>query len=506
MLRRSLLIGAGSALSLPVTANAAGPIFFLKHPVNIVAFWDSLATTRIRYNPQLGPIGDALMGAGLHTSIYNAWTAYTDNAKPAFSEASNDKFRFLGEDRTDKNKHETISYAAYTFLVDRFSDDKSIEIFKAAMKSFGYDPDKVQKDAPSGAGVKAALQVIEWRSTDGSNYNGKLNGKGAYSDHTGYVPINAPLEFCNPQNSEHNANFAMPENVFAWSPLKNPAGVVQKFAGAQMGTVTPFTISASQIPTFDRLLQKPDYLKDIKLYKEECEKSISYSAGLNPTQKLLVEFWADGPGSTYFPTAHWRYFTKYVAEQHNYGIDDNVKLFYAVAITAADAGIMTWLQKRNVNGSRPITGIRTLYRDAKIRAWGGPGHPTELIYGDTWSPFNPSDPNLTVAHQSPGFPGWPSGHTMFSSSCASVLQKYTGSDTFNFSITMPENYGIVEQGVPQKPTEVKFKTFSEAARSATMSRIWSGIHFTPDCNDYVMSVGAKVGEIAWNKAKSDFNT
>ncbi len=493
MLRRELLLGSGLLMAIP-EAFAINPT-----NTNIVVFWDSVATTRIKFNPQLGPIGDALMGAGLHNCIYNAWATYSNTSVNSFHTTN----RRPESERTDENKAKAISFAAYRFLCDRFPDNDSKVIFNNAMQSMGYNvaDESFDESTPAGIGNKAANDVIEERSKDGSNYNGKLNGKGAYSDHTGYVPVNAPLEFCNPSNSESNAKFVLPKDIFAWSPLKNPAGVIQKFAGSQMGMVTPFAISKSEISMFEKLLQKPDYLKDLTAYKKEVDKSIWYSAHLTPMQKLSVEFWADGPGSTYFPTAHWRYFTKTVVESHKYNIDDTVKIYYAVAIAAADAGIMTWLEKRNVNGSRPITGIRTIYNNSKIVAWGGPGHPTESIYGNTWSPFNPSDPNMVVAHQSPGFPGWPSGHTMFSSSCSRVLQQYTNSDTFNFSVTIPENFGIVEQGNPLKPTQIQFKTFTDAAKSATASRIWSGIHYTPDCNEYVMDVGRKVGDISWNKAK-----
>ena len=87
---------------------------------------------------------------------------------------------------------------------------------------------------------------------------------------------------------------------------------------------------------------------------------------------------------------------------------------------------MAWHIKRAYNGVRPITAIRYTKQHQTIRAWGGPGRPTENIRGDQWMPYNPGS-NLT-----PPFPGYFSGHSVFSRSAATVLKLFTGSDDFGF--------------------------------------------------------------------------
>ena len=446
-----------------ISALAVTPLVGV-HPQkpNLVCDWDAIATGRIKYNPQLGPIGDALMGAGLHTAIHRAWL--------------------------QSPTAEAISYAAYNFLMDRFSDKASHIVLTSKMIDLGLDP---------GKSSDAALSVINERANDGSNY------KGGYADLTGYVPVNSPMAFCNP--STHPDPYFVPaKDVFAWQPLINPMGVVQKFAGAQMGDVTPFSLTPDEVWACDVALAKPDYLKDPILFRRECVRSLDYSARLDPASKLQVEFWADGPGSRFFPTAHWRYFAADVCRKRNYSMERTIRTFLAVSIAAADAGIMMWRAKRTVNGSRPITGIRNLFQGERVWAWGGPGHPTEMIRGETFGPFNPSDPDLTAAHQSPGFPGWPSGHAAFSGAGSRALQLATGSDRFDFETLLPADFGIAEPHVPPVPTWIKFATFSEAAHSAAMSRIWSGIHFAPDCAPEVSSIGAKIGEIAWKQTLEMF--
>lgn len=498
MNRRTIL---GSLALLPIATRAAA----LQLRPNVVVYWDGIATGRLRYNPHLGPVGDAIMGGGLHTAIYNAWAVYSDVAVATIPT----KGRRPAAERTGAAMEEAISYAAYRFLLDRFPDPASASHFGAAMERLGFDPSIVSTgDTPAGVGAAAADAVIAWRADDRSNYRGQMNGK-SYTDYTGYVPANQPMEFSNPRivgrfNGTLSRDFVPATDVFAWQPLKNPAGVVQKYAGVQMGDVLPHMLMPEDVAQVDKLLGKPKYLTDAALFEAECVASLALSANLTDQQKLMIEFWADGPGSKFYPTAHWRYFSADVVARRHYDLGAAVKLFFVVATTAADAGIMTWRAKRISNGSRPITGIRNVYNGREVRAWGGPGYQAETIYGETFSPFNPSDPDMVAAHQSPGFPGYPSGHTMFSGSCARALELVTGSKEFGFSTAIPADFGIVEPHRPPIATTIGFPTFQAAAQSATLSRVWSGIHFAPDCSDAVMKVGAGIGDIVWKRARRYF--
>jgi hypothetical protein len=146
---------------------------------------------------------------------------------------------------------------------------------------------------------------------------------------------------------------------------------------------------------------------------------------------------------------------------------------------------------------RPITAVRYLKQGTAITAWGGPGRPIEQIQGEKWTPYNPGS-NLT-----PAFAGYVSGHSTFSAAAATVLKKFTGSDDFNYSTVVPANFGRVESGVPMVPTTIKFKTFSDAADEAGLSRLLGGIHFKDD-NTVGQALGQEVGKRAWDKAQSLF--
>ena len=173
-------------------------------------------------------------------------------------------------------------------------------------------------------------------------------------------------------------------------------------------------------------------------------------------------------------------------------------MFFAMHNASFDAGIVAWHIKRKYNGVRPITAIRFAKQGQNILAWGGPGRPIEHISGGKWSPYNPGT-NLT-----PSFPGYFSGHSVFSRSSATVLWLFTGDDFFGFSTVLPAGFGRVELGIPLVPTTFFYGTFSDAANEAGLSRLYGGIHFEDD-NTTAQTVGSLIGLQAWAKALSYFN-
>src|SRR5262249_62003113 len=118
--------------------------------------------------------------------------------------------------------------------------------------------------------------------------------------------------------------------------------------------------------------------------------------------------------------------------------------------------------------------VRCAKQGQSIYAWGGPGRPIEQIPGEKWSPYNPGT-NLT-----PPFPGYFSGHSVFSRSSATVLSLFTGSDAFGFSTVLPAGFGRVEPNIPPEPTTFSYATFSDAADEAGLSPLFGGIHLLPD--------------------------
>ena len=116
---------------------------------------------------------------------------------------------------------------------------------------------------------------------------------------------------------------------------------------------------------------------------------------------------------------------------HKHGLERDVKLFFALTNAISDAGCCAWDNKRAFNSVRPITAIRTLFRGQIVRAWGGPYQGTKLIDGATWFPYQPT------TFPTPPFPEYSSGHSNFSAAGAEILKRFTHSDRFGASVTLP---------------------------------------------------------------------
>ena len=164
---------------------------------------------------------------------------------------------------------------------------------------------------------------------------------------------------------------------------------------------------------------------------------VSLSGGLTAQQKLIVEYWADGPDSE-LPPGHWGLFAQYVSQRDANSIDKDVKMFFAMHNASFDAGIAAWHLKRKHQGVRPITAVRYFRQGTTLFAWGGPNQANQFIDGGKWTPYNPGS-NLT-----PSFPGYVSGHSTFSAASAAVLRSLTGSDYFGFSTMIPAGFGRVD--------------------------------------------------------------
>jgi hypothetical protein len=410
--------------------------------------------------------------------MYDAWSAYDATAVGTQVGAS---LRRPADERTDANKSRAVSYAAYRALSDLFPS--VLVIFDRLMSELGYSVSDASTDATNATGVGnvAAAAVIAFRHHDGSNQLGDL-APGTYSDYTGYQAVNTPSQVNDPNR---------------WQPLlvQDAQGgtTTQKFIAPQWGLVTPFALtSGAQF----RPASVPNLYPSAG-YTEQAQEIMAFSANLTDEQKAMVEYWADGPSSE-LPPGHWALFAQRVSRRHAYGIDDDVKMFFALTNALLDASIAVWDCKRAFDYVRPITAIRFLMAGQQIQAWAGPFKGTQTILGEHWQAYQ------TGAVPTPAFPEFSSGHSAFSAAGAEVLRSYTGSDAFGESVTIKAGSSGVEPGaVPATDITLSWPTFSDAANQAGMSRRYGGIHFREgDLQSRAM--GRLIGAQAWAKAQTYF--
>ncbi len=410
------------------------------------------------------------------TAMYDAWTAFNDVSVP--TRQGNGVGRAPPSLRTPANTAIAISYAAYRAEVNLFPSQ--VALADAQMATLGLDPTDMSTDptTPAGIGNLAAAAVIAFRATDGSNQYGTLSAAGTpYSDYSGYTTPNTPTAIVDPNE---------------WQPLSvpNASGIysTQKFATPFWGVVTPF---ATLPPFWGRgPARYPSWE-----YSVDSDLLLLYSATLNNTTKVIADYWADSPG-TQLPPGHWSRIGEFVSRRDQHTQDADVKMFFALNNALLDAGIDCWLIKRAFNSERPITSIHYLYTGKIVYAWKGYGLGSGFLDGGTWQPYQ----EKTVI--TPPFAEYVSGHSMFSAAAATVLQNFTRSDVFNFSVTYQPGGTSIEPGIaPTEPVTLTFPTFSYAAAQAGLSRRFGGIHF-PEADLDGRFAGRVMGQIDWWKAQS----
>jgi hypothetical protein len=440
---------------------------------NVVLQWNSEARQAVAATASGSSIASRAY-AIVQTCIYDAWAAYDSVAVGTRPGAT---LRRPRKEHTLENKKQAISFAAYRALTNLFPSQTSS--FDKLMTGLGYNPAdrSTNRETPAGIGNVAAQAVLDFRHHDGSNQLGDLH-PGAYSDYTGYQPVNTPNEI---------------KDVNHWQPLlvpnKQGGFVTQQFSTPQWGLVVPFALKSSS-----QLRPAPPARYPSKEFLQQAEQILNISAHLTDKQKVLAEYWGDGAGTPQ-PAGHWCKFAEFVSQRDNHDLDSDVKLFFTLTNAIMDAYIATWNTKRFYDSERPITAIHFLFKQKKVSAWAGPFKGTQLIEGQDWSPYLPTDPT----------PEHTSGHSGAGGAGAEVMKRFTGSDHLGDSDTVLKGSSSIEPGaVPATDITLSWPTFTAASDEQGLSRLLGGIHFTQG-NLKGLLIGRSAGALAWSKAQTYIN-
>lgn len=477
-------------LTLTVSTTAQAASFTRSNDPDTVLLWTD-ATLQAISQSKTGPTAASRAIGMTVTSIYDTWAAYDPDA---ISTQPEHNVQVSKEDITLANKQTAISHAAYRTLSDLFPAQQ--DIFDSLMDNLGYDfADAAVIDTSKGIGNNAANQLLAYRHKDGAN---QLSG---YSDDSNYTPVNTWETVNNPER---------------WQPISLDNGeTVQSFLTPHWNQVTPFALtSADQFlpPSPKSFLDSTDNLNSA--YVDQVLEVIEYSAELTDTEKVIAEYWADGP-ETVLPPGHWIRFGEYVSERDQLSFDENVKLFFALGNAVSDAGIAAWDAKVQYDYVRPVTAVQYLSKnnllptdhpyvrlnsegETEIFAWGGPNQGAQWILGEDWLPYQ------DIEFVTPPFAEYVSGHSTFSTAGAEILQLFTGSDLFGLCHTELANSSTFEDVTPVQPVELCWDTFTVAADEAGLSRLYGGIHFRDgDVNGRVL--GRAVGQEVWLRSQQYIN-
>ncbi|MCY7376403.1 MAG: vanadium-dependent haloperoxidase [Pyrinomonadaceae bacterium] len=384
-------------------------------------------------------------------------------------------------------------------MLDVFPEDRAW--LDEQMRKRGYDPNDATTDTskPPGIGNVAAAAVIEYSHTDGANQLGdEVGGSGKpYSDYTFYRPANPWNKIIDPD---------------CWQPIEFTLADNKK---ATPGFLTPqwYRVKSFGLERSDMFRPPPPPKIGSEQLKKEVDEVLNFNANLTLEQKAIVEFMRDGPRST-GQSGHWLKFAQAVSRRDKYDVDKDVKLFFAVGVTAFDAFIAAWEAKRFYDSSRPWTLIRYYYKDKTVRGWGGAGKGVIEMPAEEWHPYSP------LSFITPPFPGYVSGHSAVSAASAKTLELFTGSDYFGATetrhageLTEPGISCEVKQSYDGKTNAdltgdgtvvLKLPTFTATAEMAGISRVMGGYHIQAD-NVAGLDLGRKVAVHIFPKIESYFD-
>lgn len=409
------------------------------------------------------------------TAMYDAWAAYDARA---VGTRLGGTLRRPAAERTDSAKETAIAYAVARVL--RFVYPEDAAWIDAQLRAAGHEPGDASEDlaTPAGIGNAAASALIAYRMHDGANQLGDEPGSagGPYSDTTAYSPV-AP-------GSDENR----------WQPIA--------FDDGKGGTVSPGFLTPHWYKVKPFALERADQFRPGPFPKvgsveleAQVQQCIDFNASLTAEQKAIVELMRDGPRST-GQSGHWLRFAQDVSRRDGYGIDEDVKLFFAVGNVAFDAFIACWEAKRHYDSARPFALVRACRKGGKLNAWAGPCGGVKELDPENWYPYSPR------TFVTPPFPGYPSGHSTASGAAAKMLELFTGSDRYGaVAVRVPGE--LTEPKCLEKEVRIELPTFSATAELAGISRVMGGYHIQAD-NEAGLAMGRAIAEYSWPKYRAYF--
>ena len=280
-------------------------------------------------------------------------------------------------------------------------------------------------------GVDIANRIIEARKNDGS-----ATAQGPYTPGNGIGDWKPTFTDGETTNNDTN--------------LK-PAAL------PQWGSVTPFAIpSASQFrPDSFPQYNSPRYAREFNDVKAKgAENSTVRSA--NETE--IAQFWTYDRDDTFRPSGQLNEVAQELSLAQGKSLSDNARLFALLNIAQADAGIVAWDAKYTYEQLRPITAIREADKDN--------------------NPDTVADPNWEPLLDTPPFPDYISGHSVFGGAAAQVLANFFGDNT-SFNIPSQELPGVARS----------YGSLSQLAQEDADSRLYGGVHINAATVD-----GVEVGQ------------
>lgn len=413
---------------------------------DVVIQWNSILLNAIQATGKGDARGTAPPIAARNQAIVHAAIYDAVNAIDRASGGGHNVYRvnISAADAAGASKEAAAVEAAYQTLVQLFPGQKA-EFDTQRTRSLAAIPDGEAKSKGLSVGQNVANQILNLRSNDGTAQAGG-----------GYTPGTDPGDF----------QVIPPE----FQPETRPPANENNPALPRWGLVTPFAIRsvADFRPEGPPEFSSPLYGREIESVRQLGAKQNTDVTKItrNTDQTEVAQFWAYDRDDTFRPPGQLNEVAQEVALAKNTSLSDNARLFALLNIAEADAGIVAWDTKYTYEQLRPITAIRNAGTDN--------------------NPLTKEDKNWVSLLDTPNFPDYISGHSVFGGAAAQVLARFFGDNT-SFDIPSQELPGIARS----------YSSFSQLAKEDADSRLYGGVHVDLATVDGV-AVGQNVGNFVFD--------
>ncbi|GAB4489536.1 MAG: hypothetical protein OHK0019_07230 [Saprospiraceae bacterium] len=352
--------------------------------------------------------------------------------------------------------------------------------------------------------------------------------------------------------------------IAAWSAFLDPKdGTMWDISPRSMGNVQHYPKNLAELRDFYDLKTGRDPGTGHKINPRTGQPYASQMVPRGDFTRVAVQYWSEGPDRE-TPPGHWLAMLDYVSAQPSLVkkfngkgdvMDDlewDVKAYFVLGGALHDAAIAAWGLKGWYDGARPITALRYMaslgqstdsklpsYHPAgiplipgrielvkkgdvlagskgehlgkiKFYAWQGPFAVKDStadtagvgwILAENWYPYQPK------YFITPPYPGFVSGHAVFSHAAAEALTLLTGDAYFpgglgEFIVRANSQLLRIEKG-PSVDVALQWATYRDAADQASLSRLWAGAN-APFDDIPGRLIGKEVGTGAFHFAKGYF--
>lgn len=234
------------------------------------------------------------------------------------------------------------------------------------------------------------------------------------------------------------------------------------------GAVTTFGIASTagytgSLPaTIESYIQSAQYEAD---YNQVKALGSSSSGTRSPDQLNAALFWAAAAG-TGTTAGLWNQVAQTVAASEGLDLQDSARLFAALNVAMADAAIVTWDTKYDVDFWSPLLAIVNGAADGNVDTLG--------------------DAAWTALLAELNSPAYFSEQSALSAAAARVLAEFLGDDVAFVLESDVDGDGVADFTRP-------FDSFSQAAEEAGMSQIWGGVSYGSAHAD-AAAAGSAVGD------------